>query len=117
MGLVRAGIWIPIWQNQVAALCTVRYVPYPVPCGGMTNAAGCASGAAQDALIRMARYLLATPENPQGRFKGLHHELYHTAFGANHGGWLTYGSPPGTWPDEDAIAKAIAFTNGRGPAR
>jgi hypothetical protein len=41
-------------------------------------------------LIRMSRTRLATPDDPQGYFKGILHELAHAAFWATHGLGFAY---------------------------
>jgi hypothetical protein len=74
-------------------------------------------------LIRMSSSRLATPENPQGFFKGILHELGHAAFWATHGvgfayaqqtaGIMAMGSEPGIWPTEVDVSSVRDFMRGQ----
>jgi Ca2+-binding RTX toxin-like protein len=64
-----------------------------------------------------------TPDNPQGFFKGILHEMAHAAFWATHGAGFDYaerragimarGSPAGIWPTEVDVSSVRAFTQGQ----
>jgi len=104
----------------------IRYVPDPFQCGDVPEALGCCDrqmGPNGQTLIRMGRSRLATPENPQGFFKGILHEVAHAAFWATHGAGFAYaerkagimamGSPVGIWPTEVDVSSVLAFARGR----
>lgn len=123
---VRAGVWFPEVPLAKNARVVIRYVPDPLECGDVPNATGCTDrqmGPNGQTLIRMGRSRLATPENPQGFFKGILHELGHAAFWATHGvgfayaaqkaGIMAMGSEPGIWPTEVDVSSAIAYTRGQ----
>jgi hypothetical protein len=123
---VRAGVWFPEVQLARHARVVIRYVPEPLQCGDVPRAAGCTDrqmGPNGQTLIRMGRTRLATPENPQGRFKGILHELGHAAFWATHGlgfayaqerrGIMAMGSPEAIWPTDRDIASVRDFTRGQ----
>lgn len=123
---VRAGVWFPEVQRSRDAMVVVRYVPGPIECGDVPDAVGCTDrqmGPDKQTLIRMSSKRLATPQNPQGRFKGILHELGHAAFWATHGAGVVYsqrkaglmapGSPDGIWPTDVDIASVEAFTRGK----
>ena len=123
---VRAGVWFPEVQLAKNARVVIRYVPGPLQCGDVPSATGCCDrqmGPNGQTLIRMSRSRLATPDNPQGFFKGILHELAHAAFWATHGAGFAYaqqkagimaqGSPPGIWPTEVDVTSVRAFTRGR----
>lgn len=90
----------------------------------LTRSSAETSQAPPDAAIgRWGRSRLATPENPQGFFKGILHEVAHAAFWATHGvgfayaerkaGIMALGSPVGIWPTEVDVASVRAFVRGR----
>ena len=123
---VRAGVWFPEVRLAKNARVVIRYVPDPFQCGDVPSATGCCDrqmGPNGQTLIRMGRSRLATPEDPQGFFKGILHELAHAAFWATHGvgfayaareaGIMAQGSPAGTWPTEVDVESVVAFTRGR----
>jgi hypothetical protein len=123
---VRAGVWFPEVRRSRDARVVIRYVQGPIECGDVPQAVGCTDrqmGPNKQTLIRMNRKRLATPENPQGRFKGILHELGHAAFWATHGAGAAYaqrkagimaqGSDDGIWPTEVDISSVEAFTRGR----
>jgi hypothetical protein len=123
---VRAGVWFPEAQLARNARLVIRYVPGTLQCGDVPNALGCTDrqmGPNGQTLIRMSSGRLATPDNPQGRFKGILHELGHAAFWATHGvgfayaqqkaGIMAMGSPEGIWPTEADISNVRAFTRGQ----
>ncbi len=123
---VRAGVWFPEVQLARNARVVIRYVPDPFQCGDVPSATGCCDrqmGPNRQTLIRMGRSRLATPDNPQGFFKGILHELAHAAFWATHGvgfayaqrkaGIMAQGSPAGIWPTEVDVASVQAFTRGQ----
>lgn len=123
---VRAGVWFPEVQLAKNARVVIRYVPEPLQCGDVLRAAGCTDrqmGPNGQTLIRMGRPRLATPANPQGRFKGILHELGHAAFWATHGigfdyaqhkrGIMAMGSPEAIWPTDADIESVRDFTRGR----
>jgi hypothetical protein len=123
---VRAGVWFPEVPRSRDARVVIKYVPDPFQCGDAPNATGCCDrqmGPDGQTLIRMGRSRLATPDNPQGFFKGILHEGAHAAFWATHGAGFAYAarkagimaqdSPPGIWPTEVDVASVLAFTRGR----
>ncbi len=123
---VRAGVWFPEVRRSRNARVVIRYVPGPLQCGDVPSATGCCDrqmGPNRQTLIRMARSRLATPDNPQGFFKGILHELAHAAFWATHGAGFAYaardagimaqGSPAGIWPTEVDVSSVVAFTRGQ----
>jgi hypothetical protein len=71
----------------------------------------------------MGRGRLATPDNTQGFFKCIQHELAHAAFWATHGadfayaerkaGIMAQGSQEGIWPTDVDVSSVVAFTQGR----
>jgi hypothetical protein len=123
---VRAGVWFPEVPLGRDARVVIRYVPDPFQCGDVPSATGCCDrqmGPNRQTLIRMGRSRLATPDNPQGFFKGILHELGHAAFWATHGvgfayaerkaGIMALGSPAGIWPTGVDLSSVRAFTRGR----
>jgi hypothetical protein len=123
---VAAGIWFPEARRRQDALVVIRYVAAPFRCGNVEDAWGCArtgEGPDGQALIKMARQRLGTPESPRGWHKGILHEMAHIAFDAEHGegmrygreklGILAAGSPAGLWPTEVDVASLVAYTQGR----
>lgn len=123
---VRAGVWFPEVRRSRNARVVIRYVPDPFQCGDVPSATGCCDrqmGPDRQTLIRMGRSRLATPDDPQGFFKGILHELAHAAFWATHGAGLAYaereagimaqGSPAGIWPTEVDVSSIVAFTRGQ----
>ncbi len=123
---VRAGVWFPEAELSRNARVVIRYVPAPIQCGDVPSAIGCCDrqmGPNGQTLIRMGRSRLATPDDPQGFFKGILHELAHAAFWATHGagsayaerkaGILAQGSQEGIWPTDEDISSVEAFTRGR----
>jgi hypothetical protein len=123
---VRAGVWFPEVPLARNARVVIRYVPDPFECGDAPVATGCTDrqmGPNGQTLIRMGRSRLATPDNPQGFFKGILHELAHAAFWATHGvdfayaqrraGIMAQGSPAAIWPTEVDVASVQAFTRGQ----
>ena len=123
---VRAGVWFPEVPRSRGARVVIRYVPDPFQCGDAPSATGCCDrqmGPDGQTLIRMGRSRLATPDNPQGFFKGILHEGAHAAFWATHGAGFAYAarkagimaqdSPAGIWPTEVDVSSVLAFTRGR----
>lgn len=123
---VRAGVWFPQVADPKNASVVIRYVPGPIQCGDVPSALGCTDrqmGPNGQTLIRMDRSRLGTPENPQGFFKGILHELAHAAFWASHGAGFPYaaqkagimaqGSNPGIWPTEVDVSSVRDFTKGQ----
>jgi len=123
---VRAGVWFPEVGRSTEAMVVIRYVPDPFQCGDVPEALGCCDrqmGPNGQTLIRMGRSRLATPDNPQGFFKGILHEMAHAAFWATHGvgvdyaerkaGIMAAGSPAGIWPTEVDVSSVRAFTRGQ----
>ena len=123
---VRAGVWFPEVALAKNARVVIRYVPGSIQCGDVPSALGCTDrqmGPNGQTLIRMGRSRLATPENPQGFFKGILHELAHAAFWATHGkdfpyaaqkaGILAQGSEQGIWPTDIDISSVRDFTKGQ----
>jgi hypothetical protein len=123
---VRAGVWFPEVRRSRDAMVVIKYVRGPIECGDVPKAIGCTDrqmGPDRQTLIRMSSDRIATPENPQGRFKGILHELGHAAFWATHGagfpyaerkaGILAQGSQDGIWPTDVDVSSAEAFTRGR----
>lgn len=123
---VRAGVWFPEVRLAKNARVVIRYVPAPFQCGDVPNATGCCDrqmGPNGQTLIRMGSRRLATPDNPQGFFKGILHELAHAAFWATHGAGFAYaerkagimaqGSQEGIWPTDVDVSSVVAFTRGR----
>jgi len=123
---VRAGVWFPEVPRSGHARVVIRYVPDPFQCGDVPSATGFCDrqmGPNRQTLIRMGRSRLATPENPQGFFKGILHEVAHAAFWATHGAGFAYaerkagimamGSPVGIWPTEVDVSSVLAFARGR----
>jgi hypothetical protein len=123
---VRAGVWFPEVRLARDAKVVITYVQGPIECGDVPQAVGCTDrqrGPNGQTVIRMSSNRLATPQNPQGKFKGILHELAHAAFWATHGagaayaqrkaGILAQGSDEGIWPTEVDIASVEAFTQGR----
>ncbi|CAA9504979.1 MAG: hypothetical protein AVDCRST_MAG05-2670 [uncultured Rubrobacteraceae bacterium] len=122
----QAGVWFPEVQLARNARVVIRYVPGMIQCGDVPSALGCTDrqmGPNGQTLIRMSRTRLATPDDPQGYFKGILHELAHAAFWATHGlgfayaqqraGIMAKGSPEGIWPTEVDVASVQAFTRGQ----
>jgi hypothetical protein len=114
---VQAGVWFPEAQLARNARVVIRYVHGSLQCGDVPNALGCTDrqmGPNGQTLIRISSGRLATPDNPQGRFKGILHELGHAAFWATHGvgfayaqqkvGIMAMGSPEGIWPTEADVS-------------
>lgn len=123
---VRAGVWFPEVPLARNARVVISYRPDPFECGDVPGATGCTDrqmGPNGQTLIRMGRSRLATPDNPQGFFKGILHELAHAAFWATHGvdfayaqrraGIMAQGSPAAIWPTEVDVASVQAFTRGQ----
>jgi hypothetical protein len=123
---VRAGVWFPEVPRSRDARVVIKYVPDPFECGDVPGATGCCDrqmGPNGQTLIRMGRSRLATPDNPQGFFKGILHEAAHAAFWATHGAGFAYaarkagiiaqGSAAGIWPTEVDVSSVLAFTQGR----
>jgi hypothetical protein len=123
---VRAGVWFPEVELARNARVVIRYVHGTLQCGDVPNALGCTDrqmGPNRQTLIRMSSGRLATPANPQGRFKGILHELGHAAFWGTHGvgfayaqqkaGIMAMGSPEGIWPTEADISGVRDFTRGQ----
>ena len=123
---VRAGVWFPEVRRSRNARVVIRYVTDPLQCGDVPRATGCCDrqmGPNGQTLIRMGRSRLATPDDPQGFFKGILHELAHAAFWATHGAGFAYaeqgaglmaqGSPAGSWPTEVDVSSVVAFTRGQ----
>jgi hypothetical protein len=123
---VQAGVWFPEAQLARNARVVIRYVHGSLQCGDVPNALGCTDrqmGPNGQTLIRMSSSRLATPENPQGFFKGILHELGHAAFWATHGvgfayaqqtaGIMAMGSEPGIWPTEVDVSSVRDFMRGQ----
>jgi hypothetical protein len=123
---VRAGVWFVEVRRSRDARVVIRYVPDPFQCGDVPGATGCCDrqmGPNGQTLIRMGRSRLATPDNPQGFFKGILHEAAHAAFWATHGvgfayaeqkvGIMAQGSPAEIWPTEVDVSSVLAFTRGQ----
>ena len=123
---VRAGVWFPEVPLARDARVVIRYVPGSIQCGDVPSAIGCTDrqmGPNGQTLIRMDRSRLGTPENPQGFFKGILHELAHAAFWATHGkdfpyaaqeaGIMAQGSDQGIWPTEVDVSSVRDFTKGQ----
>jgi hypothetical protein len=123
---VRAGVWFPEVQRSKHARVVIRYVDAPMQCGDVPEALGCCDremGPHKQNLIRMGHTRLAKPDNHQGFFKGILHEMAHSAFWATHGvgfayaerkaGIMAEGSRPGIWPTEVDVSSVRAFTQGR----
>jgi hypothetical protein len=105
----------------------IHYVDAPLQCGDIPKAAGCCDrqmGPHGQTLTRMVHTLLAAPDNPQHFFKGILHEMAHSAFWATHGAGFAYaerkagimalGSPAGSGPtDEVDVSSVLAFTRGQ----
>ena len=123
---VRVGVWFPEVRRSKDARVVIRYVRDPFQCGDVPEALGCCDrqmGPNGQTLIRMGRSRLATPDNPQGFFKGILHEMAHAAFWATHGAGFDYaerkagimavGSPAGIWLTEVDVSSVLAFTRGK----
>ena len=123
---VRAGVWFPEVALAKNARVVIRNVPGSIQCGDVPSAIGCTDrqmGPNGQTLIRMDRSRLGTPENPQGFFKGILHELAHAAFWATHGkdfpyaaqeaGIMAQGSDQGIWPTEVDVSSVRDFTKGQ----
>jgi hypothetical protein len=118
----KAGVWMFETERRENARCVIRYIPN-VKCGGVAGAVGCTQhGAGPDGqtLVTMQNGLLRDPSDPQGRWKGLLHELAHDAFFATHGppgtpytGVMGNGDP-GIWPSKSDIASVRNWLAGQG---
>jgi hypothetical protein len=122
---VRAGVWFPEVRLSRDARVVIRYVDAPMQCGDVPDALGCCDkqmGPPGQNLIRMGHTRLATPDNHQGFFKGILHEMAHSAFWATHGAGFDYaalkagimaeGPPPGICPTEVDVSSVLPFTRG-----
>ncbi len=116
MSFVRAGIWMPIVDSISECENVVRYVDPPLNCAGV-QAIGCTGNFVGMPGVRLSRIIstvLRDPSNPDGKQRGLLHELLHGFAHAGHNGdGIMAGPRTVRWPSENDIDRiANAFLRG-----